>query len=105
MKINRDFDTMVDALNDLMQRGYTEDFNLLKNGLDWISQNLRIHPEEFKVDEFYRFEGMTNPSDSSIVYAISSEKYKVKGVLVDAYGLYSDHINSAMIQKLQFRKN
>jgi hypothetical protein len=57
-------------------------------------------PDEFEIDEFYRFEGQSNPSDMSIVYAISSAKYNLKGVLVNAYGVYADNATSALVAKL-----
>ncbi len=103
MKSYRNYESMVDAINDLKSRGYTKDFNLENDGIHCNTQMLRIHPEDFQVDEYYRFEGMTNPSDSSVVYAISSNKHKVKGVLVDAYGMYSTSINRAMANKLRFK--
>jgi hypothetical protein len=47
----------------------------------------------------YRFEGDSNPDDSSIVYAISSNT-GLKGTLVDAYGAYSENLNFDMAKKL-----
>jgi hypothetical protein len=45
-----------------------------------------------------------NPSDQSILYAISSDKYQLKGVLVNAYGIYSDPVTDEMLEKLTVRK-
>ena len=64
---------------------------------------MQLYPEDFMIDEFYRFEGMSNPSDNSIVYAISS-KAGIKGVLIDAYGVYAENLNDAMIQKLRIQR-
>jgi hypothetical protein len=99
----RNYTTLSDATNDLKRRGYSEDLNLKATCIECPTHNLQFHPEEFTIDEFYRFEGMSNPSDNSIVYAISSES-GIKGVLVDAYGVYSESLNEAMIQKLKFHK-
>ena len=62
----------------------------------------QIWTEDFEVDEFYRFEGMSSTDDNSILYAISS-KNGIKGLLVDAYGVYSENLNEKMIQKLKMK--
>ena len=95
--------TLSEATNDLKARGYREDFNLQPHCLECASLKLQWHPEDFTVDEFYRFEGMSSTDDSSIVYAISS-KDGVKGILVDAYGVYSSSLNEAMIRKLSIQR-
>lgn len=94
------YDTLSEAINGLQHRGYTYDFNLKHDGLECASLQIHIHPEDFKVDEHYRFEGMSNPDDNSILYAISS-KDGIKGLLVDAYGMYSENISEAMRTKLR----
>lgn len=92
--------TLSDATNNLKQRGYNVDLNLKAECVECPAHDLRLYPEDFTIDEFYRFEGMSNPSDNSIVYAISSGN-GVKGVLVDAYGMYAENLNDAMIRKLR----
>ena len=99
----KNYSSLSDALNDLKKRGYTEDFNLKPTCLECPSLKLQLHPEKFSVDEFYRFEGMSNPDDNSIVFAISSVD-GVKGTLVDAYGMYAENLNSAMIEKLAIKR-
>jgi len=53
--------------------------------------------------EFHRFEGMSSTDDNSIVFAITSTE-GVKGVLVDAYGVYAENLNDAMIKKLSIKR-
>ncbi len=95
----KDYNNLVEAMNDLKKRGYQYDFNLHVDCVECKALDLKINPEQFNVDEFYRFEGMSNPDDSSVVYAISSGD-GVKGVLVDAYGVYADSLSEEMIRKL-----
>jgi hypothetical protein len=95
--------SLSDATNDLKRRGYTEDLNLKATCIECPSHSLQLNPQDFTIDEFYRFEGMSNPSDNSIVYAISS-KAGIKGVLVDAYGMYAENLNDAMIKKLKIQR-
>ena len=99
----KNYRTLSEATNDLKKRGYNEDLNLNATCIECPAQNLQLTPEDFRIDEFYRFEGMSNPSDNSIVYAISS-KAGIKGVLVDAYGVYAENLNDAMINKLRIQR-
>jgi hypothetical protein len=94
------YDTMVEALSTLKQQGYTEDFNLDKNCLACRQGLFKVNPDEFQIDKFFRFEGASNPDDSSILYAISSEAHGIKGTLVNAYGIYSDAMTDEMLKKL-----
>ena len=94
------YDTLSEAINDLKQRGYGYDFNLKPTCLECASLKIEIKPEEFKVDEIYRFEGMSSTDDNSVLYAISS-KNGVKGILVDAYGVYAENISEEMRKKLR----
>jgi len=96
--------TLSGTLNELRKEGYVEDFNLQQTCLECRSGQLKVFPDDFKVDKYYRFEGASNPSDQAIVYAISSDRYKLKGVLVNAYGIYSDPIADELLQKLEMRK-
>ncbi|MEO6452546.1 MAG: hypothetical protein ABIN97_00630 [Ginsengibacter sp.] len=47
-------------------------------------------PEDLKIIRTYRFEGESDPSDSSIIYLIEAADGLV-GYSMDAYGVYSDH--------------
>jgi hypothetical protein len=93
------YDTLVEALNDLKKRGYTLDFNVLPDGLHCAERDIRLYPEDFEIVEVYRFEGETNPTDESILYAIESNIGE-KGVLVNAYGRDADPVGDAMAKKL-----
>ncbi len=82
--------TLSEVLNNLREEGYTTDFNLGSKCLICSANQLELFPEDFEVDRHYRFEGMSDPGDQAIVYAISSAKFGVKGVIVDGYGIYAD---------------
>ena len=94
------YNNLVDATNDLMKRGYTENLSLEGDTIDDKAKNIHMTADDFVIDEFYRFEGPSNPSDMSIVYAVTSEKYKLKGVLINAYGTYANSSSSAIQAKL-----
>jgi len=96
--------TLSETMNELRKEGYVEDFNLQQNCLECRNREFKVFADEFKVDKFFRFEGASNPSDSSILYAISSTSKNLKGLLVNAYGIYSEPMTDEMIEKLQIRK-
>ena len=60
----------------------------------------QLSSNDFEIDETYRFEGNTDPGDEMILFAISSPKHKIKGTLLNAYGLYSDSATTKIVEKL-----
>jgi hypothetical protein len=95
------YENLLDALNDLKKRGFTTDFNLAFDALQCKTTGICLSPAEFEIVEHYRFEADTNPSDSSVLYAVKAIHGNLKGVLVDAYGVYSEAVSDTMIQKLK----
>jgi hypothetical protein len=94
------YNNLVEATNDLMKRGYTENLSLEGDTVDDKDKNIHMTADDIEIDEFYRFEGASNPDDMSIVYAVTSKKYNLKGVLVNAFGTYADDSSSAILAKL-----
>jgi hypothetical protein len=94
------YNNLVEATNDLMKRGYTENLSLEGDTIDDKEKNIHMTADDFVIDEFYRFEGPSNPSDMSIVYAVTSDKYSLKGVLINAFGTYANTSSSAIQAKL-----
>jgi len=97
----KQYDSVLDAINDLQKRGFTYDFNLDKDIINPILIKDSHSPEDIKIVEVYRFEGESDSSESAVVYALESEKFHLKGFMVNAYGIYSDAHSSALIAKLQ----
>jgi len=91
------YDTVTEAVQGLKQRGYDKDFSLHENCL--ICDKVKLHPEDFEIVEFYRFEGDSDPADEAVVYAIESKKGD-KGILVSGYGIYASEMTSELAKKL-----
>ena len=53
-------------------------------------KNKNYQPEELKIIRTYRFEGDSDPADSSIIYLIEANDGLI-GYSMDAYGMYSTH--------------
>ena len=94
------YSTLSEAVNDLQRRGYTDDLVIAERALLCTARALSLDPADFHIDEFYRFEGNSDPEDQSIIYAISSEKYHLKGILVNAYGPDAQPLAQELVAKL-----
>mgnify|MGYP003556522820 FL=1 len=97
------YDTMTEALAKLKLRGFTQDFGLAEDRIEGRTADCRVSPEDFEIVEVYRFEGMSNPDDSAVVYAIESRDGST-GTLVDAYGMYSDTVKAGIIAKMRITR-
>lgn len=99
----KDYGTLSQAINKLkLEEGYEEDFNLLDEEIELKSKNKTFGVEEFEVDKVLRFEGMSNPDDNAILYAITTSSNH-KGVLVDGYGISSGQVSKKMMDKLDLK--
>ena len=94
------YDTLSQAVNDLQKRGYKDDLALAEKCLVCDARGLSLDPSMFEIDEFHRFEGNSDPEDQSIIYAISSKKHDLKGILISAYGMDASSLTQEMIKKL-----
>lgn len=96
------YETLSQAINFYKSKGYVEDFNLKQNCLECRNGEFTLLFDEFHIEEVIRFDINTDPGDQSILYVISSDKYKLKGLLVNSYGIYSDAISDKMLEKLKY---
>jgi iron-sulfur cluster repair protein YtfE (RIC family) len=98
----KSYETVSEALNDLVKRGYTHDFNIHaeKECLLCNTSLTQLSADDFEIDETYRFEGDTDPGDEMILFSITSTKHKIKGTLLNAYGMYSDSATTKIVEKL-----
>ncbi|UJH92890.1 phosphoribosylpyrophosphate synthetase [Antarcticibacterium sp. 1MA-6-2] len=100
MKLPRNYDTVSEAVNDLQKKGFTTNFSLVaeKQCLVCNHTSLQLSPDEFQIEELYRFEGDTDPGDEMIVMAIYSPKYNIRGVVVNGFGMYADSLTSEITE-------
>lgn len=96
----KEMKTLVSCLNSLLAEGFGTQFKAIKTGLKSLSTEKVYSPEEIKILNFYRFEGDSDPSDNSILYAIESIDGE-RGTLTDAYGPYSDTNVTNFIQQVE----
>jgi L-asparaginase/Glu-tRNA(Gln) amidotransferase subunit D len=101
----KDYGTLSQAIYKLkLEEGYEHDFNLLDEEIELKAKDETFGVEDFDVDKVLRFEGMSNPDDNAILYAITTSK-GYKGVLVDGYGVSSGQVSKEMTKKLDLKDN
>ena len=89
----------------MRELGYTEDFIADKHGLHTFNKSKTYKPGDVHIVNYYRFEGVSDPGDNSILYVIETND-GVKGTLVDSYGAYaSDDVSKFIVQVEDIHKN
>jgi hypothetical protein len=97
------YDTVTEAVTDLKRRGYTIDFNVEPDRIVCYETPVSLSPHEFEIVEVHRYEGNSDPGDEEVVYAIES-KHGHKGILVDAFGVYSGEVSTELLEKLSMKQ-
>ena len=92
--------TMTAILDTLTTNGYTTQFKATHKGIQSLSTQRIFTPDEVSINHFYRFEGESNPDDSSIVYAIETCNGE-KGTLIDSYGVYNEPLITNFIREVE----
>lgn len=92
--------TLSIVITKLAQKGFDVQFKGTDDGLVSLSSNKIYGPKQVKICHFYRFEGESNPSDNSILYAIETQDGE-KGTLVDGYGASSDERIDHFIKQVE----
>ena len=91
------YDTLSEAIEASKAKGYNLDFDVDENGrMVALNYDTSFAPDEVRIDEVHRFEGMSNPSDTSILYVLNTH-FGAKGTMVDAYGAEGSEIKSKFL--------
>jgi hypothetical protein len=93
-------DSLSDALAALNRAGFADDFYAEGELLRSRSRGSLYTPESMTVESFARFEGMSDPDDQAILFALSS-KDGIRGTYATAYGAGIDDQDAAIIARLR----
>jgi hypothetical protein len=96
------YPTLIDAVDGLTGRGFTEHFGVCRDGLRALDSGQMFRTQDLVIREYHRFEGVSDPDDMAICYAIETLD-GVRGVLVDAFGVYSNPLVSTLLQHVPIR--
>ncbi len=98
------YKTMIEALEDLKKRGFRANFELLNNVFRAVDSGRTFQAGGLTIVEHHRFEGASDPDDMSVVYAIEASD-GVRGILVDAFGVYANPDLGAFLQNVKMRED
>ena len=91
--------TLSAAIERLVRRGFTEHFGVRGDRLRGFESGKMFRADEITIREYDRFEGVSDPDDMAILYAIESSG-GTRGTLVDAFGVYSNPAISAYLRRV-----
>lgn len=97
--------TLVEVIEVLRKRGYTEDFNLLEENISYTKGGEKVDLNDIVIDRIYRFTGLSDLDDESILYAMRNVKDGVKGIFVNGYGTYTDAGANEIIRKISIAEH
>jgi hypothetical protein len=92
--------TLSECLAKAVEYGFVEDYVANAEGLTCRKTGHSYAASEIIVENFYRFEGPSDPADNSILYLIETSNGH-KGTLVDAYGAYADRCVDELMTRVK----
>lgn len=93
-------ETLSEAITRLVDAGYVHDFRPVGHQLVCGRCEARFDPAEMTVDEVVRFEGVSDPDDQAILFALGSGPGQ-RGVFSSAYGVGASSADIAILLALQ----
>jgi len=88
------------ALAALARCGYVEEFVVRDGAVHIANTTRRFRPEDLHIRDHYRFEGISDPGDMSVIYALEARD-GTRGTLTDAYGTYADPAIGAAVNRMR----
>ncbi len=77
------------TIQDLRKKGFTANFEFLDHVFTDVESRRTFTADQLTIVDHRRFEGMSDPDDMSVLYAIESND-GTKGIIVDAFGTCAD---------------
>jgi hypothetical protein len=91
--------TLAGTMDELAGRGFTEHFILANGKLRAATSGKVFTAEEVLISEYHRFEGVSDPDDMAILYALETRS-GLRGTLADAFGVYADPMVGAFMKQV-----
>ncbi|RZK54305.1 MAG: hypothetical protein EOO87_10825 [Pedobacter sp.] len=96
-----EMNTVSQILEKLRLKGRDNEIKMSDHGkMQSANLNKIYKPEDLTIVKTYRFEGMSDPGDNSVLYVVEDKDGDI-GYMFDAYGAYSDNDGPAFADFLK----
>lgn len=102
MANNLGLPTLAATMDELTRRGFTEHFIPANGMLRAANSGKIVRADEVMVAEYHRYEGVSDPDDMAILYALETLS-GLRGTLADAFGVYADPGVGAFMRAVALR--
>ena len=97
------YKTMAEAVEDLRKRGFAANFEFLDKRFRAVNSGKTFQPDELTIVEHHRFEGVSDPSDMSVLYVIEAND-GTRGTIADAFGPQADPELGAFLKTVKMHE-
>jgi len=94
---------LAQLIQDLRKKGFTANFEFLDHVFTDVESRRTFTADQLDIVGHLRFEGMSDPDDMSVLYAIESYD-GTKGIIVDAFGTYADPELGDFLESVRYRE-
>lgn len=98
------YSTMTEAVRSLKALGFEADFEYVDGAFRIVNSECAFGGQELSIVEHHRFEGISDPDDMSVLYAVEASD-GTRGTIVDAFGVYANPELGAALQKITMKEN
>lgn len=97
--MTRRYLTLSQAYKNLLEKGFTEHFEIISNGRVESDNGTLYDTEDFIIMESHKFHGINNPIELTVIYAVRTKNGE-QGIIIDAYGTGASEITSGLLEKV-----
>ncbi|MDN3656095.1 hypothetical protein QWZ08_10690 [Ferruginibacter paludis] len=87
------------VIDDLHQRGFTDDFEVKEDALLWVQNRIVLDPDQFSIIECHRF--LDAGGNRLIISGVISVCYEAKGILINRYSILRNKFPSVIEKKIK----
>ena len=91
----------IDAVADLHEKGFTNDFQLVGNDLLWVQEHIFLRAGEFSILEYHRITDLGDKMNELVIFGIIAPHHNIKGILLNHYKSYTPTTPPVLVKKLK----